>query len=232
MSDDQKDASNRDRLHVLRIEKRSGSRHKQIQGATPQLAILRKQAIDRKMSVISKICNEIEVETTASGKERLDFLDQEIVVLRNTMRAEVDQLIRTAHAHGQDLSQIAQAESCALILNICKNFVGSTYQMDATALPSIIADEVSKFPSKSRVTVTVHPEDINGLTSCDSIGSHVFIETNDTYERGDYTVESPSGKIDGRLSLKFDQLKSSLTAAFHDHTPSMPEAISARDDTA
>jgi len=198
---------------VIKIEKFSSSTGRG--AAISKVTRLRKQVILEKEAQAQDKCKVWEKQAEEDAKTRLAQLDRDIETCQRDLCTHAKTIITQIDALKTSIAEIGHAESTELIQRICQNFVASTYRTDPAALSSIIQEEIEKFSSDATLIVKLHPADATRILEIVANNSRqVRIEPDESLTIGDYLIESKSGKIDGRLSRKFEQLRDSLNTAF------------------
>jgi len=113
----------------------------------------------------------------------------------------------------------AEEDTLELAFRVAKRLVGREIDRDPSVIRDIVEGALERVRGKRHVVIRVHPDDVPELDAhTDELsekldGAAVYVEEDESIERGGCVVETESNRVDARLDLQLERLREVLVDA-------------------
>jgi flagellar biosynthesis/type III secretory pathway protein FliH len=130
---------------------------------------------------------------------------------------EVLQQVAAAEIDRRDARVAAERDMLDLAFALAERLVGRALDRDATLFGDLVADKLEQVRGAPRVTVRVHPDQLDDLRGDPRWKSRidgvpVQFEADPRLTRGDCIIETERGRVDARLQTQLDEMRRALQA--------------------
>lgn len=139
---------------------------------------------------------------------------------RDAALAEIGGSLAAARAEAESIRVASRDTALALALRMAEKIVGRAVELGPSLLASIAGDALEESRARSGpVTLRVHPDDLRhvererpALAARVAAGIEVRLLADESVGRAGCVIETPTGRLDARLSTQIDALARALGA--------------------
>lgn len=130
--------------------------------------------------------------------------------------ARVAEALARASAEYERRVAASEQDMLALSFALAARLVGHAVEADERVVQGMVASALEHVRGKRQIVVLVNPEDVPALERARAVfsermdGASVHIEPHDEITRGGCLIETEAGRVDARLEVQLDVLRSAM----------------------
>lgn len=132
---------------------------------------------------------------------------------QQSLQAALDQsqsILKAALEKRQEIIHESEPQVLQLVLNIAKKVIKTEMLLNEQIIINVVNDALQRVGEQTRVTIHVHPSEVEMLKLVLSKEPLIEIEEDESITPGGCILKSKSGNIDAQLETQFDTIAKSL----------------------